>query len=245
MAVYVLVHGSWLSAFCWDKIVPALEKCGHTVLAVDLPGHGDSQLPLKGQDIHTYSAYLADVLRTCAEPVILVGHSMGGMPISETAALVPEKVKKLVYLAAFLPKDGQACHSKDGSSAVEQVDWYAMAAADIGVVLSADQEAMFLEDRFACPALYNDLPESEGLEYCKKNGWEPIAAPYTNVRLNEAFDRIPKCYIKTLRDNILLPKLQEQMLAATPVDEIYEIDAGHSPYFSKPEEVTEILLKMA
>ncbi|MBR3231174.1 MAG: alpha/beta fold hydrolase, partial [Lachnospiraceae bacterium] len=109
MATYVFVHGAWLSAKCWEKVLPLIEAAGHKAIAVDYPGHGKNKdIPIIEQSMETYTQYLVDLLSKQEEPVILVGHSMGGMSISQASSRIPEKVKKLVYVTAFLPKSGQS-----------------------------------------------------------------------------------------------------------------------------------------
>lgn len=239
---FVLVHGAWLGAWCWDKVIPLLEKSGHTAIALDLPGHGNSEVSIHGQDIHTYADYVADVLRTQDEPVILVGHSMGGMSISEAAAMVPEKVKKLVYVTAFLPRDGESNnYYGDNKNGIQEMDWISIGRQNIGVTLTEDEKVMTLEDSFSMPALYNDIPEAEALAYCKLHGPDTIAAPYTQVGLNAVFDSIPKYYITCSKDAILTPEIQDKMLAVTPVEKVYTLESGHSPYFSKPVELVDIM----
>lgn len=98
---YVMVHGAWLGSWCFDKVKPLLEKEGHKVIAVDLPGHGYNIAPIEEQNIYTYADYIVEILQAQDEPVVLLGYSMGGMSISQAASIIPEKVKKLVYLTAF------------------------------------------------------------------------------------------------------------------------------------------------
>jgi len=239
---FVFVHGAWLGAWCWDKVIPLLEEKGYKGIALDLPGHGKSETGIEGQDIHTYAAYVAEVLRAQSEPVILVAHSMGGMSVSEAAGMVPEKVKKLVYVTAFLPKDGQSNNFCEGDpNGIQPMDWKGVAKSGPGVNMNEDETIMWLDDPLAIALLYNDLPEEEAKEACRYHGKETVAAPYTRVRLTPAFDAIPKYYVRCTRDNILTPDIQEKMIQATPVEKIFDIDSGHCPYLSRPEELAEIL----
>lgn len=242
---YVFVHGAWLGAWCWDLVKPLLEAKGNRVIALDLPGHGKSKVGIEGQDIHTYAAYVAEVLREQSDPVILVAHSMGGMSASEAAGMVPEKVKKLVYVTAFLPKDGQSNNYCEGDpNGIQPMDWKAVAKSGPGVNLNEDETVMWLDDPLAIALLYNDLPEDKAKAYCAFHGKETVAAPYTRVRLTPAFDAIPKYYIRCNRDSILTPDIQEKMLKATPVERVFDIDSGHCPYLSRPEELAEILAEI-
>ena len=85
MSTYVLIHGSWHGAWCWYKVVPRLEQAGHTALAIDLPGHGRDWTPPQDVSMQTYVDSVCGVLDTLPEPAILVGHSRGGIVISQVA----------------------------------------------------------------------------------------------------------------------------------------------------------------
>jgi pimeloyl-ACP methyl ester carboxylesterase len=111
MATFVLVHGAFHGGWCWYKIVPLLEAKGHRVLAPDLPGLGDDHTPLADLSLAAWTDSVAAKLHVLGTPVILVGHSRGGIVISEVAERVPEHVSALVYLTAFLVSDGESLQS--------------------------------------------------------------------------------------------------------------------------------------
>ncbi|MBA3793374.1 MAG: alpha/beta fold hydrolase [Rubrobacter sp.] len=111
MSTFVLVHGGWNGGWCWEKVVPLLEETGHKVEAPDLPGLGDDRTPISEVSLQGYADRIAQVLDAQPEPVVLVGHSSGGTVISQTAEQRPDKVKLLVYLAAFLLRDGEVLFS--------------------------------------------------------------------------------------------------------------------------------------
>src|SRR3954468_8102977 len=92
----VLVHGSYADASSWSAVIPALQKRGYRVIATANPLRG---LP---ED----SASLANTLTQIKGPIVLVGHSYGGMVISNAATGNPN-VKALVYIAAFAPRQGE------------------------------------------------------------------------------------------------------------------------------------------
>ncbi len=101
MATYVLVHGAWHGGWCWSKLVPLLEATRHRAIALDLPGHGNDKTPLAELSLDRYVACVSTAIGTIDEPVVLVGHSLGGTVISQTAEMHPDRILKLIYLCAF------------------------------------------------------------------------------------------------------------------------------------------------
>ena len=108
MARFVLVHGAFSGAWIWAPLVDRLRAAGHSVDAFDLPGSGEDNTPISEVTLDACAARLCEVLATRPEPAIVVGHSMGGIIATQGAARCPERVEALVYVAAFLPKDGQS-----------------------------------------------------------------------------------------------------------------------------------------
>lgn len=239
---YVFVHGAWLGGWCWDLVKPYLESKGHKVVAVDLPGHGSNNKPIMEQNMETYTQHVVQVLKAQDEPVILVGHSMGGMSISQAASRVPEKVEKLVYVTAFLPHDGQSTDGLDNG--IKPTPWREMAKQGIAVTMDETETISEMLPEAAMALLYNDVDESLAKEHIKKLVKENINAQYQAISLNEAFDAVEKIYVRCSIDTILPPELQDKMISETPCKAVYTLEAGHSPYHSKPKELAEILLKV-
>ena len=108
MSTFVLVHGAWQSIGTWDLLVPLLKEHGHKVITPVLTGLGTDEDRLSG-DI-TLRRHIEDVSQTLAalQEVLLVGHSYAGMIISGVVEANPTKVKRLVFLDAFIPEDGQS-----------------------------------------------------------------------------------------------------------------------------------------
>ena len=108
MARMVLVHGAFAGAWTWASVVPGLEAAGHVVEAIDLPGAAGDPTPVDEIDLRRYADRVVAQLAEGEEPAVLVGHSMGGMVITQAAALAPRRVIRLVYVCAFLPHAGQS-----------------------------------------------------------------------------------------------------------------------------------------
>ena len=105
MSSFVLVHGSFHGGWCWDAVAARLTAAGHRVAAPDLPGRGADAATLAALSLDDYAARIAEVVAAQAEPVVLVGHSMGGLVAQETYFRHPELVKALVLTftsAAFV-----------------------------------------------------------------------------------------------------------------------------------------------
>jgi pimeloyl-ACP methyl ester carboxylesterase len=105
----VIVHGAWGGAWDWRETADSLESLGYETHRVTLTGLGERNHLLSADiDLTTHVTDVANVLRwEELEDVILVGHSYGGMVITGVAEVVPERIRRLVYLDAFLPMDGE------------------------------------------------------------------------------------------------------------------------------------------
>lgn len=110
MATYVLIHGAWHGGWYWKKVAPLLCAAGHDVLTPTLTGLGErAHLTHPGIDLDTHIADIVNVLAfEEVTDAVLVGHSYGGMVITGVADRVPEQVRHLVYLDAFIPANGES-----------------------------------------------------------------------------------------------------------------------------------------
>jgi pimeloyl-ACP methyl ester carboxylesterase len=123
MTTYVLVPGACHGAWCFDDLAEALRAQGHRVLAITLTGIAErAHLLYAGVNLETH---IADVLAELAvhdvSDAVLVGHSYGGMVITAVADRVPQQVDSLIYLDAFVPRDGESCWTLTTD---EQREWY-------------------------------------------------------------------------------------------------------------------------
>ena len=110
MANFVLVHGAWHGGWCWRDVAAALRAAGHAVFAPTHTGVGERAH--QSNEAVTLLTHVRDVAG-CIEmeeldDVVLVGHSYGGMVITQLADLIPDKVRALAYLDAFVPRHGQS-----------------------------------------------------------------------------------------------------------------------------------------
>src|SRR5215470_6739193 len=107
MKTFVLIHGSWHCAWNWHKVVPLLEKAGHRAVAIDLPAMGRDKTPIQDVKMESTVAGICRLVDEVDGKVILVGHSKNGIMISQVAEHRPQKIEKLIYLAAYLIPNGR------------------------------------------------------------------------------------------------------------------------------------------
>jgi len=108
MTTFVLVHGAWQSNGTWDLLAPLLTQRGHKVITPVLRGLGTDRSRLSADT--TLTQHIEDVslaLPEVPEGVVLVGHSYAGMIISGVAEMNATRIRRLIFLDAFIPEDGQ------------------------------------------------------------------------------------------------------------------------------------------
>lgn len=237
-STFVLVHGAFASQNAWQFIKPMLEKDGHTVVTLDLPGHGDDTTPAAKATFDSYVAAVANLVQTQPDKVVLVGHSMGGMVISAVAEQMPDKLDKLVYLCAYLPKNGedlQTLGTADGGSLIGR-----------NLKLAADYSTASLPDDVAVQVFAGDCSDEIKKLVVTQNRPEPLAPFQAKVSLSaEKFGQVPKYYIETLNDQGVGTSLQEKMIADNgTVKKVYTIATGHTPYWAKPDELAKLLMNL-
>ncbi|CAC9975315.1 alpha/beta hydrolase [Flavobacterium sp. WLB] len=237
---YVLVHGAWQAPFVWQSVKANLEKQGNKVVVVELPGHGADQTSPSQITLDVYKEKVINALSTIDGKVILVGHSLGGMIISSVAEAMPEKIEKLVYVAAYLPVSGQTLDQ------LAHMDPDSQLGITGNLIFNYDQGIVDVkQDQIVNLFIPDGTPEIQNL-VLKNYRTEPLTPFINPVMLTDKnFGSVKKVYIKTLQDHVVSPYLQNKMIAAGKVESVYEINTGHSPFLSKPDDLSSILTKIA
>ena len=108
MKHYILVHGAWEESRAWADVSAVLQQAGHTVTAIDLPGHGGNTRSLSEVTMAGYVQSLVDTISQLDHRVVLVGHSYAGMVVGGVAGRRGDRIKSLIYLDAHIPRDGMS-----------------------------------------------------------------------------------------------------------------------------------------
>lgn len=236
MSHYILLHGAWEESRMWDDVSPILQQNGHTVTAIDLPGHGTNKQPDSQVTTSGYRQAVVDVIKPLDYQVVLVGHSMNGALISHVAEQIPEKIERLIYVTAFL--------LKDGGSVLEAMQSDADGEVLPEIVFSDDQAYATLPEAALRRIGFHDIEESAIKRFfplmAEWQATEPFMAKV--VLSDKKFGSVPKTYIRTGMDKMVSPALQDTMIGNWEVESVLDLESGHFPAFSVPEKLAELML---
>ncbi len=237
---YLLVHGAWHGAWCWDKVIPLLQAKGHQAIAIELPGHGwDSE---RAPDV-TLEDYVNEVVKTANDqngPVILVGHSMAGIVISQAAEKLGNKKKlTLLYLDAFLPRDGESLFGLVAATLKQLSPASRKPYLVENIITAEDHKTNWVNPEMAAQIFCHDCSEEDKKFALARITKQPIAPLATPLRLTDAvYGVIPKYYVLCTESQ----DMDKTFLSThVPCKKVYTLASSHSPFFSMPEKLVEIL----
>ncbi len=240
MKNYVLVHGAWGGAWEFEEVIKLLSADGSNVVAPDLPGHGDNVKPIAEVTMDAYVQKVTDVINDLDEKVILVGHSLGGAVISQVAEDIPQKIDRLIYVAAFLPKDG------DTPLGLLQGDKDSQLLSK--AIFSEDGSFVTLNDEDIGSLFLHDVEEEEEVArmingLSMKQASQPFMVA---ARLSEEnFGTVPKHFIRASLDRTMSPSLQDEMITNWKVAQVFTLESGHFPLSSMANILCETIKKIA
>jgi pimeloyl-ACP methyl ester carboxylesterase len=230
---FLLVHGAWGGGWHWRRVADRLRSRGHVVFTPTLTGLGERlHLLHRGVDL---SLHIADVLGVIKyeslDNIVLVGHSYGGFVISGVAEVIPDKIRSIVFLDAFVPDDGDAL-VEIVQPAVQEIIRGAQVRDEPTVpVRDAAAFRMNEKDRAWADSLANPQPIGTFLEKIRLTGERDRIARKTYIRAvgypNVSFD---KAYARAKAD---------------PSWRTYEVNCGHHIMIDEPDRLTEILLEVS
>jgi pimeloyl-ACP methyl ester carboxylesterase len=232
---FVLVHGAFQDQSAWSLVAPRLEAAGHKVIVLQRPGRSPDNRPAGVVTLKDNVDLVVRTLRAQSGPVVLVGHSFAGIIISQAAEEAPEKIAALVYVAAYLPRDGESLGSLSATDTGSELPPF--------LRLNAEKTAASVSPEGIVPVFCADAPADLQAAARAHPVAEPLLPTATPVHVTEEkFGRVRKIYLHTLADRCVSPAAQQAMLAATPVEKVVSLRSSHSPFWSVPAEVTAALL---
>jgi pimeloyl-ACP methyl ester carboxylesterase len=238
MATFVMVHGSWHGGWCFDAVKALLEAQGHAVLAPDLPGMGGDEAALRGVTLQGWADCIANLCRNATQrPVILAGHSRGGLVVSQAAETAPEALDALVYICAMMLPDGM--------SRAEFKRLEAPNPAFDALVSPVFGGAGTWADPVAAPEVFAQLspPDLVALAMARLVT-EPHGPRAEPLRLTpERWGSLPRTYIECLHDRTIPLSSQRKMQALTPGAKAVTLESDHSPFLCQPEALAAALIE--
>ncbi len=241
MATFVLIHGSWHGGWCFDEVTRRLEAAGHRVIAPTLPGMGGNEAELRAVTLQGWADFAVEQCRTLkaelnGAPVVLAGHSRGGLVVSQAAETDPDAMDALVYICAMMLPGGM---SRAQFKALEQP------TPDFDALITpvGHGAGTVVDPARAAPVFAQLSPPDLVAATLPRLLAEPHGPRSTPLRLTpERWGSLPRTYVETLHDRTIPITSQRRMQDLSPGAAVVTLDADHSPYLSAPDELTAALV---
>lgn len=241
MAGFVLIHGSWHGGWCFDTVRALLEAQGHEVITPDLPGMGGNEAELAAVTLRVWADFAVEHCRCLkaelgGAPVILAGHSRGGLVVSQAAETAPEAIDALVYICAMMLPDGMS-----------RADFKALEEPNPGfdaIIASVHDGAGTVVDPLRAGDVFAQLSPPTLVERAMTRlVAEPHGPRSTRLRLTaERWGGLPRTYVECTADRTIPVTSQRKMQAMSPGAHVVTIDTDHSPYLSRPHDLAAALV---
>ncbi|MEU6258376.1 alpha/beta fold hydrolase [Streptomyces sp. NPDC047043] len=224
MTHFVLVAGAWLGGWAWDEVAAELRAAGDDAHPLTLSGLAEKRSLPAGQQTHVQDI-VDEVERLGLQDVVLVGHSYSGVPVGQAAERLGDRLRRVVYVDANVPSDGESFLSGWPSDHVRRsIDdhdgfWPPLGADDYaGQGLTDEQIARIV---------------SEGTPHPGATLTEPAV-------LKGSPGDVPATYVKCLLDGDAPPPAVAELLKGE-LWQLVELNTGHWPMFSQPRELAGVL----
>jgi pimeloyl-ACP methyl ester carboxylesterase len=225
MATFVLVHGGSTGGWFWAPVRVRLQAAGHEVFAPSLTGMGE-RVHLSSREIGL-ETHIVDVLNLLVYEdltgVVLVGHSYGGMVVTSVADRVPERIGHLVYVDAFVPRDGESVRSFSDPGG-----WHR----------NMEEPVRARGDGWRNPRPEGPDADPRLVDHPYKTYTDPVA-------LTGAHRRVPTTYVWCTDPPHPLIAQAAERARAEPGWRFRELPTSHVPMRTMPDELTALLLEAA
>ncbi|MBH5338776.1 alpha/beta fold hydrolase [Streptomyces pactum] len=223
---FLLVHGAWHGAWCWDSLRTALDADGWRSHAVNLPSANPPADPRGGSapvGMRDDAEVIRDSLRRIDGPVVVVAHSYGGVPSTQAIADATN-VTRAVYLAAFPLDVGESM------------------AGFIGTPVPDDGKGQAPPYPDARQVLFPDVPEADAeraVARLRPQSVRSLTEPVTAA----GWRTVPSTYVVCDNDRVLAPSRQREL--ATRAGTVHRLPSSHSPFLSMPRQLASLLGRIA
>lgn len=225
--VLILVHGAWHGSWCWAGVEPRLRQLGVDARSVELTSQGED--PASIGNLYSDTEVVRGAASSVEGPVALLGHSYGGMVITQAAESLAN-VSQLIYLSAFVPEAGQ--------SLTGIVEPWVAAGADLSWLQPTPEGLLTVAPGRVSEIFYNDCDPTVAAEAEKR------LRPQSGVSFQQTVEvalrpHPPSLYVVCTEDRAIPPTGQRQM--AQGAQRVLELPAGHCPFLSQPERLAQLL----
>jgi len=229
MSTFALVHGGAHGGWCWELVVPELERLGHSVVAPDLPFENEEA------GARAWADTVVDALEGEGDDVVVVGHSLGGMTVPVVASLRP--VRRMVFLAAMVPVPGMVYLDY---LATEPDAVTFSTATSLGQGELPELGAAGVDWAAARDGFYQDCPEPVA-----RRAWERLRPQSMTVFTErcpiEVWPDVPSTYILMTDDRAVNPAWSRRVAKDRIGADLIELGGSHSPFYSRPVELAQVL----
>ena len=233
---FVLIHGSWHGGWAWQAVIRHLEAKGQRAYAPTLAGHepGAERIGITHQDY--VDSVVSFIKQHDLQDVILVGHSFGGSVISRAVAYLPNRIKRLIFLDAFVLEDGQSVFDILPVAFTGLINQLAQASPDNTSLLPWE----IWRDHFI-----QDAPEEVARVLWEQRVPSPNQPNVEKLDLKAFYAlNIPRSFIYCRQDLTLPPgAFHPQMSSRLGTFKLVEMDGSHEVMFTRPAELAEKLLE--
>lgn len=230
---FVLVHGSWQGAWCWEPLSTLLRQRGHTVSCPDLPGHGASSVPLSDVTYELYYQSLVDEITRYKDPVILVAHSMSGILAAPLLDQYADRITHLFLIAAFVAQNGQSLLDIALAGGPSEIPTM--------LIIDAEKKTQRLDLSKVKNAFYHDCPSELANWAIPQLQPQPIAPLTTPIKwIDSGKTRHKRTYLVCEKDRDVHITTQLGIIEQYPC-RMVKLESGHFPFLSQNEKLAEVL----